>query len=123
MDTYRRTVIKLFAGLAPGFTAGCQSIGGSSRGVTDVFVENETASSIEVHVTVTDADDGHVRVDRTIELSSGEESKINNEVVMETDNVVSVAVGDRFDREYDWENATAPLRITVSDGGIRFDEE
>lgn len=123
MDISRRLAIELFAAPVLGFTAGCQSIGGSSRGVTDIFIKNEMRSRAELHVTVTDADEGHVRVDRTIELSSGEEKKINNEVVMETNNVVSVGVGDRFNREYDWENATEPLRITVSSDGISFDEE
>lgn len=101
--------------------AGCAAFGGTSRGVTDVFVENRTSTSRTVSLTVTYAD-GNIAIDETFALDPGEETKINNEVVMQTETTVEVQVEDGPSGTYDWSAAFDALYVTITDEAVTFEE-
>ena len=122
MPFSRRNALQAAAAVFALLIAGCAAFGGTARGVTDVFVENRTTTSRRVSLTVTYAD-GNTAIDETLVLISGEETRINNKVVMQTDSTVAVQVEDGPTGTYDWTDAVESLYVTITDDGISFKEK
>jgi len=114
----RRLLGGIAAGLAT-LAAGC--LGGSSRGVSDVIVENDLIANATVSVLVRYRDDGEVAVDRSLQVGAGEDRVVHNEVVRGTDCDVEVDVEGGPTASHRWDDVSGPLRITVGNE-IAFEE-
>lgn len=121
MSPSRRNALQTLAATVLALpTAGCAAFGGTARGVTDVFVENRTTTSRTIALTVTYAD-GNTAIDETLALDPGEETKINNEVVMQTDTTVDVQVEGGPTGTYDWRADVESLYVTITEDAVTFE--
>lgn len=100
--------------------SGCMGDPGSSRGATDVFVHNEGEVSRNVDLTVTRPGSESPQIDTRFAVVPGEQEKINNKVIMESDYDVAVSFTDRtrdspYAETYEWNAASQPLHIILDD--------
>lgn len=100
-------------------TGGCL-LEGQSRGVSDVYVRNETTSERTVSILLTYADEG-TAIDDSVTLAPDEETKYNNEVVRQTTVHVEVDVDGGTRDTYEWEDVGGSLTIVLSDDGVSFE--
>lgn len=113
----RRTVlggsVALLAGLA-----GCSLTGGSSKGATDVVLNSMAPAPVEVTLTVSDAGADEPRIDRTLELDTGERATPTDDGKLPAggDYDVTVAVADGPTETYQWRDVAlerAPMHVIV----------
>ena len=123
MDSARRNTLQALAAAVLAVpTAGCGAFGSTSRGVTDVVIENRTDATAPVSIIAIEAT-GATAIDETLTLDAGEQTTINNEVVMQTDSTVEVQVEDGPGGTYDWADAHDSLHVTITDDDIEFEEK
>jgi hypothetical protein len=106
------------AGLA-GIT-GCVDEARSSRGATDVIIQNIAEVSRTVDVTVTQRDGTSPNIETSLDMSPHSRAKINNEVIMDSDYDVEVTYTEEtrespYSETQEWNDAGKPLHILLND--------
>lgn len=113
----RRTVLGGSAALLAGL-AGCSLTGGSSKGATDVVLNCMASAPVEVTLTITTPDADDPRIDRTLELDTGEQATPTDDGKLPAggDYDVTVAVAGGPTETYRWTDVTlerAPMHVIV----------
>ena len=91
--------------------------------MTDIFLQNSTNSSKQILVKAIYTEDNEAALRRDVGLGPHEGVKFNNKVVMGSSVDVTVDAESGASGEYDWNDPTQSLHITVSSGGIGFRKE
>jgi hypothetical protein len=119
-DRSRRSFLGALGALGVVGMAGCASRTASGRGATDVFVHNNGTVRRSVELTVTEQGSDSPDIDTSLELAPNERTKINNEVLMDSDYDVAVSYTDAnrdspYSETQTWADADSPLRILLTD--------
>lgn len=120
----RRSVLGGSAALLAGL-AGCSLGGGSSKGATDVVLNSMAPEPVEVTLTISDPEAEEPRMDRTLELDTGERATPTDDGKLPAggDYDVTVAVADGPTETYRWTDVTlerAPMHVIVDGGSNVF---
>ena len=114
----RRTVLGGSATLLAGL-AGCSLGGGTSKGATDVVLNSMAPEPVEVTLTISDAGADEPRMDRTVELDTGERATPTDDGKLPGggDYDVTVDVADGPTETYQWRDVTlerAPMHVILN---------
>ena len=101
--------------------AGCLSFSGTGRGVTDIYVSNNTGYSVSVNLQIANSN-GDPILNRNFTLGSQETKKINNKVAMGGSKTIVIKVNNGTSKEYTWQDAEEPLQININRRAITFGE-
>ena len=100
--------------------AGCVDEARSSRGATDVIIQNVAALSRTVDVTVARRGGTSPNIETSLDMDPNSRQKINNEVIMDSDYDVEVTYTDEtgespYSETQEWNDAGRPLRVLLND--------